>query len=257
MFESVMKEKVVMDSIRTIKTPRKANKEVISEDPPSIYTFLMSKRENEKLKTSEERFDHIDQAFLQIYEEIKKVYSKKLVLNKLLAENTSHLDLRLTELQDDVGNKPSHLDFDFDAPSVWSTIGTLANTLKSTEPKETQPEFIPETKVVKLIQDSAYSLKSDFTSTLKSEVDHATVLVSRKVETVKHILIETARKLRDQTHHNTEEIDNLNRRIENLPLEGGRLPSPGVNLVEKVDLLKERLTTWKQIWKGITQKVKQ
>ena len=64
-------------------------------------------REDENPNTSEESFDHIDQAFLQIYEEIKKVYSKKIILSKLLAENTSHLDLRLTELQDDVGNKPS------------------------------------------------------------------------------------------------------------------------------------------------------
>ena len=93
--------------------------------------------------------------------------------------------------------------------------------------------------MIKLIRDSAYSLKSDFTSTLKSEVDRATVPVCRKVETVKHILIRTARKLRNQTHRNTEEIDNLNRRIENLALEGGRLPSPGLNLVEQVDLLKE------------------
>ena len=75
-FESMMKEKAVMDSIQTIKTPRKANKEAISEDPPSTYNSFMSKREDKKPKTSGEYFDYIDQAFLQIYGEIKKVIQK-------------------------------------------------------------------------------------------------------------------------------------------------------------------------------------
>ena len=241
--ENMMKEKAVMDSIRTVKTPRKVNKGVILEEPLSVYTSCMEKIEDEKPKTVEERFVHIDKACMIMYAEMQKIKAKNEILNKLLSESSSNLDLRLTELQDDVGNKPSHLDFDFDAPSIWGTIGTLANTLKEVEPKGLQIESIPEAKVVKLIQDSEYSLKSDFISTLKSEVDHATMPVGLKVENVRHILIETAKKLRDQTQFNTGEIDTLNRRMDNLALGGRGLTGSTDDLEEEVDLLRDRLST--------------
>ena len=240
-YENMMKEKAVMDSIRTSKTPRKVKKELKPGDPPSVYSSFMNKKEDEEATTNDEKFVHIDQAFLLMYEEIKKVYVKNLVLEKLLSDSTENLDLRLTELQDDVGNKPSHLDAEFDAPSIWGTVGSLANHVKHAEPKDSKQDFIPEAKVVKLIQDSEYSLKSNFTSTLKSEVDNATFPVNRKVDTVKNTLIETARRLKDQTQHNTGEIDSLNRRIENLALGGRGLPMPAENLAQDLDNLKERL----------------
>ena len=114
----MMKEKAVMDSIRTVKTPRKVNKGVILEEPLSVYTSCMEKIEDEKPKTVEERFVHIDKACMIMYAEMQKIKAKNEILNKLLSESSSNLDLRLTELQDDVGNKPRHLDSDFDAPSI-------------------------------------------------------------------------------------------------------------------------------------------
>ena len=238
-FENMMKEKAVMDTIRTSKTPRKTLKEESGSVPPPVYTSFLSKKEGEKPKALEDRFVHIDRAFLLMSEEIMKMYEKNLTLKQLLTESTSHLDLRLTELQDDVGKKPSHLDVAFDAPSIWGTIGTLATTVRGVEPKEDPLEYIPEAKVVKLIQKSEYSLKSEFTSTLKSEVDMATVPVSRRVDTVRHTLIETAKRLKEQTSHNTADIDLLNKKIDNLAV--GGMGTTGVNLEEEMDTLKERL----------------
>ena len=77
-----------MDTIRTSKTPQKTTKEVVSIHPPSGYTSFLTKNEEEKPKTIEERFTHIDQAFLAISEEISKVYLKKTKTKTILTPKT-------------------------------------------------------------------------------------------------------------------------------------------------------------------------
>ena len=70
---------------------------------------------------------HIEQSFKMLNREIFKLNKNQIVLQDLLENGLSNLNVRLGDLEEDVGKKPAQLERKYDAPNLWGSVSTLAS----------------------------------------------------------------------------------------------------------------------------------
>ena len=76
---------------------------------------------------------YIEKSFSTIQLELKKLHSNQVFLRDFLHTGSKNIDLRIDELHDNLGDKPSNLEVWFETPSLWGTIGELCNVVSSNE----------------------------------------------------------------------------------------------------------------------------
>ena len=57
----------------------------------------------------------------------KKLWDSQLIMDGMLASIAATVDLKLKETHDSVGTKPSILPEEFDAPTLWGSVGNIAD----------------------------------------------------------------------------------------------------------------------------------
>ena len=65
--------------------------------------------------------------------EMERVFANQAILKERLTKGSKNFDLRILELQDDLGEKPSHLIDKFDAPSLWGTARVMGSSILAME----------------------------------------------------------------------------------------------------------------------------
>ena len=73
-----------------------------------------------------------------MHKEMGRVFSNQFILKDRLMKGSKNFNLRVLELQDYLGNKPLHLMEQFNAPSLWGTVGVMWRSILSI--KEEQPQ---------------------------------------------------------------------------------------------------------------------
>ena len=58
----------------------------------------------------------------KFFKQSKKLKKNQAVMLQLFQNASESLNLRMVEIHDDVGKKPTHLKSDFDATSLWVTV---------------------------------------------------------------------------------------------------------------------------------------
>ena len=166
-----------------------------SYSPPSYESFI-PKNEDE---TSEEKaasvLQHIDNAFKGLHETVRKLNSRNKVLEDLINQGSESFDLRIIDLKDELGDKPNHLEVKFDAPSLWSAVGGLADVVSQLE----------ETYSSKCTKKEMDSLEKG----MLNKVEATILPLNAKCEKMKESLVKVAKGLKQHASYNTDCINSL------------------------------------------------
>ena len=74
---------------------------------------------------------HIENSFKTVSKEIFKLNKNQIIMQDLLDNGLTNLDLRLKDIEEEVGNKPAHLEKEYDAPNLWGSVSTMASLFSS------------------------------------------------------------------------------------------------------------------------------
>ena len=202
--DNLLKEKKEMTDLRKYKTPKKAPMEKSSEanPSPSFKRFASDDKEGASDEEEEQFKNHVDGNFEILHNEMKKMKDKQATMFDIFQNTSQSINLRLGELQDDVGIKPSHLSAEFDAPSLWGTLGILVNTVEELR-----------NKVVRVTEESKkVDVKmAAILTQAKDESVKGLQPVQARVEQVKSLMVKALKNLRNRAEANTYEISNLSK----------------------------------------------
>ena len=134
-----------METVRSLK----------DDDTLSPFSKFESDDSSEDVNAMAKDFlSHVDNTFELIYAEFKKLHKNQMVMRELMNDTAQSLELKVTELQDDMGLKPTHLNSEFDASNLWGTVGIIAN-------------------IIETVRDTHKSIDSNLDNKVKSEVAEA------------------------------------------------------------------------------------
>ena len=60
-----------------------------------------------------------------MFETVGRLQKQNRLLEKQVESSSKSFDVRITDIEDEVGPKPKYLAQEFDAPSLWSAVGNL------------------------------------------------------------------------------------------------------------------------------------
>ena len=91
-------------------------------------TYLFKQTLKIVLQTKQKNMEHIGKTFLSLHSELKKLHSNHVFIQYFVNKGSKNFNLRINEIQDNLGDKPTKLNDMFDAPSLWGATGALGNS---------------------------------------------------------------------------------------------------------------------------------
>ena len=134
-----------------------------------------------------------------MHDEIFKLKKNQRILQELLDKSVRNIDVRILDLEDEVGNKPVQLDWEFDAPNLWSGFSNIASFISSV--KDSTSDFMSSIEIKRIVDKNL--------TPLEEKVDKDVEEVKDSVKSVKDTLILVAKRLKQQASDNMDEINML------------------------------------------------
>ena len=221
--DNLMAGEKEMKKNRDYKTPKKPKLErILKSSPPPNYTSFEPKGDSEV--DASLILQHYDSAFRTLHDVVSKLHSQNQLMEKLIEEGSENFDVRFTDLEDELGSKPRHLEQAFDAPCLWGTVGELADVVSGMDTHSNNS--LQESTVKNWIQTAKKETLEDI------EIDVAPLKI--KCNKVKTTLALVAKNLKKQADYNTQSILHLENTSVN--------PAPGVDFSGDIQRVEERLT---------------
>ena len=196
--QAIIQEKKSERQAKEYKTPKKEKfKDMIDTSLPEVYASFTPATGSFSSEDDARNFMiHIEQTFKNLNKEILKLNKNQVVMHDLLENGLSNLDIRVTDLEDDLGEKPVHLEREYDAPNVWGSVSALASMISNlNEGKDTT---MNEKSVRSILDLSVKELAT------KNELEYDAIKLN--VEFVKNTLVNVARSLKEQISTNVQNI---------------------------------------------------
>ena len=92
---------------------------------------------------------HFDESLRLLYETVNQLKQQNTILQEQINSSSASFDIRIKDMEDELGVKPSELTQEFDAPNMWSAVGNLAGIVATTDSKPTK--VLSDFKVKKMI----------------------------------------------------------------------------------------------------------
>ena len=196
--------------------------------------YLPFSPSNDKTSSTDDArgfMEHIELTFKSMNDEIFKLNKNQIALQNLLDKSIQNLDLRINDLESEIGNKPPQLDEKFDAPNLWGVVATSANHINLMDKSDT--DYISEDAVQQLIQGNGYSIKRSILSRVEP--------LESTTSSLKNTLIGVARRLKQQADVNTKDIQGI-MTSSSFSSSGPSLPKDfAADISSDVDILKTKL----------------
>ena len=138
---------------------------------------------------------HIETTFKNLNRELFKLNKNQIVMHDLLDNGIRNLDARVTDLEEEVGDKPVHLERKYDAPNLWGSISAIASIFGS--------------EGAGFNTDSIRSLLNSTCDKLERKNESDTDEIKLNVKSVKDTLINVTRTFKDQISMNARNINYL------------------------------------------------
>ena len=124
------KEAKFEKTAKMAQTPkRKRLKEELEIAPPTLYKGIVTELEDFDINDAKEHAHHFDEGLEILSSEMGKMSKVQQFLANLVKDTISSSNIRLADLNDEIGTKPCGLGSEFDAPDLWSTIGEVISNL--------------------------------------------------------------------------------------------------------------------------------
>ena len=69
---------------------------------------------------------HFDETLRLVYDAVNQLKQQNTFLQDQINSSSANFDIRIRDMEDELGVKPSELTQEFDAPNMWSAVGNLA-----------------------------------------------------------------------------------------------------------------------------------
>ena len=195
--QAYLEEKTFEKQAKVYKTPKKEKvKEMIDTSLPEVYSSFTPETGSFASEDDARNFMlHIETTFKSLNREIFKLNKNQVVMHELLDNGIRNLDARVTDLEDEVGEKPVHLERKYDAPNLWGSISAVASIFgnEKTDINDESFRSLLNATCLKLER------KNEF------EADE----IRTNVKTVKDTLINVTRTFKDQISMNARNINYL------------------------------------------------
>ena len=96
---------------------------------------------------------HIEKSFLTMQGEQDRLHANQSILRDQIVNGSRKFELRIHELQDDLGTKPSHLLDKFDAPSLWGTVGMMGSSIMNREQEQSVSSALQPQDIERIVFD--------------------------------------------------------------------------------------------------------
>ena len=196
--QAFLQEKKSEKQAKEYKTPKKEKfKEMIDTSLPEVYASFIPALGSSSSEDDARNFMlHIEQTFKNLNKEILKLNKNQVIMHDFLDNGLRNLDIRVTDLEDDLGEKPVHLEREYDAPNVWGSVSVLASMVSNLN--EDKDATMNEKSVRSILDLSVKELAT------KNELEQDAIKLN--VEFVKNTLVNVARSLKEQISTNVQNI---------------------------------------------------
>ena len=131
---------------RIYQTPKKPKLESILKPPLLDYPPIPIKEEG----TSGEDHGvkvvkHFDETMRVIYEVVTQLRQHNTILQNQVNSSSQSFDVRIKDMEHELGTKPAELTQQYDAPNVWSDVGNMAKIIAGMNTKPVK--VLSETKI--------------------------------------------------------------------------------------------------------------
>ena len=157
--QAFLEEEEFKQKAKVYKTPKKEKvSQMIDISLPKVYSTFEPESDSISSEDDATQFmNHIEQAFKTLNLEILKLNKNQVVMQDLIHDGLSSLDVRVKEIENEIGSKPVHLEQDYDAPNLWSGVSTLATFVS--EIKDQESTNIDTTKARAMIDSAVNELE--------------------------------------------------------------------------------------------------
>ena len=211
--QTLSEEQKFATQAKQYKTPKKEKiKQMIDTSLPEVYSSFVPETGSFSSEDDARNFMvHIESSFKMVSREIFKLNKNQVVMQDLLDNGLRNLNLRLKDVEEEVGNKPVHLEKEYDAPNLWGSVSTMASLFSSfTEKKSTA-----------LTEESMNFALNSAIRNLEVKNDLGSDTLRSSIKFVKDTLINVSRSLKDQISTNTQDIAYLDRTTSSRSTFGG------------------------------------
>ena len=201
--QTLSEENNFVTQAKEYRTPKKEKiKQMIDTSLPEVYSSFIPETGSFSSEDDARNFMvHIETSFKTVSKEIFKLNKNQMVMQDLLDNGLTNLDLRLKDIEEEVGNKPAHLEMEYDAPNLWGSISTMASLFSSFT--ENKPSTLTE-------ETMNYALHSALRK-LELKNEEGAENLKSSIKFVKDTLINVSRTLKDQISANSQDIAYLDR----------------------------------------------
>ena len=195
--QNLREEKKEMKIGRTYQTPKKPKLESVLK--PSILDYHSIPLKEEGVSGEDQGtkiVNHFDKSLRLVFEAVNQMKQQQTFLQDQLNSSSISFDIRIKDMEDELGNKPSGLTQEFDAPNMWGAMGNLAGILATVDAKPTN--VLTDAKVKRMIDVSRKNIMEDFKQDLEP--------ITQKCKKVKSTLLTVSKNLKSQIDANAQEI---------------------------------------------------
>ena len=167
---------------------------------PEVYSSFIPGTGSFSSKEDAQNFmAHIEESFKTLNREVFKLNKNQIVLQDLLENGLQNLDVRLGDLEEDLGKKPVHLEREYDAPSLWGSVSTIASLIST----------LRERKHSSLTDESVKSIVDLALNRLETKNNNGFDAMRFNINSIKNTLINVSRNFKDKISSNSKEIEYL------------------------------------------------
>ena len=125
------REEKFVKASKAFQTPKRKQFEAVapSLEPTKRYKTILRDKAFSSTEV-EGLVRHFDESIDALSEQLHRFQLIQSFLSNLVKDSTSSVDIRLSEISDSIGKKPSMLDATFDAPDLWGTISEIGSEFK-------------------------------------------------------------------------------------------------------------------------------
>ena len=220
--KSIMAENQRNNSNRDFKTPRKEKVEKMMDtsDPSQYRPFVLSSNSFTSEDDARNFMSHIEQNLQSLHSEVLKLNKNQRFLQDLLDKSVQNLDARVKDLEDEVGHKPTQLDWEFDSPNLWSGFGNIASFINGV--KDSTADVMSSIEIKRVVDKSL--------APIEEKMDKDVESVRDSIRSVKETLILVAKRLKQQASDNMDEIHLLRKSS----LSSHSLPPATIELIKEL-----------------------
>ena len=128
-----------------------------------------------------------------MHKEMGRVFANQEILKERLTNGSRNFDLRILELQDDLGEEPLHLISKFDAPSLWGAVGVMGSSILKVEEDCPDKDILTKDNIRPLALQAGVANHADLEQKLNSvRASHISVAraLKSKISMHEHQLLE-------------------------------------------------------------------